>query len=170
MRAFVPEIRKLPNRTVLTVTTVGNPNVVASKAIPALYTTAYQTKFKTFKPRKKVMVVGPLVARWPDAHRQPKAKWTGVWGLAVSDFVRTKDLVFKDKMLKPRLEKWPYGLTAQILHVGPYTTEGPTIKKLHTFIASQGYTLAGPHEEEYLTRPNVKQPKTIIRYRLRSAH
>ncbi|MBI5466780.1 MAG: GyrI-like domain-containing protein [Candidatus Kerfeldbacteria bacterium] len=164
MRAFVPTISKLPNRTVLTVTTVGDPNKVSSDAIQALYMTAYQTKFKVFKPRKKVMEVGGLVARWPDAHRKTKSKWTGIWGLGVSDFVRAKDLLYKHPTIKPRLAKWKYGLTAQILHVGSYATEGPTVKKLHDYIASQGYKLAGPHEEEYLTRPNVKKPKTIIRY------
>ena len=31
----------------------------------------------------------------------------------------------------------------------------------------KGYRIVGPHEEEYLTRPDVKVPKTIIRYRVK---
>jgi hypothetical protein len=31
------------------------------------------------------------------------------------------------------------------------------------------YEIAGPHEEEYLTRPDAKVPKTIIRYAVRPA-
>lgn len=51
MKSFTPEITKLPNRTVLTVTTKGTPNKVAPDAIKALYMTAYQTKFMRFKPK-----------------------------------------------------------------------------------------------------------------------
>jgi len=163
MKPFIPEIIKLKPRTVLTLTTVGDPNKVAADSMPALFGTAYQTKFKTFKPKKKVMVVGKLAARWPDAHLKPKSKWTGVWGLEVSDFVKQKDLVMKHPTLKPKVVTWPYGTVAQVLYVGPYTGEGPTIKKLHAFVTASGYRLAGPHEEEYLTKPGPKA-KTIIRY------
>jgi hypothetical protein len=65
------------------------------------------------------------------------------------------------------LEEWSYGDVAEVLHVGPYAEEPPTIQRLHEFIAGQGYEIAGPHEEEYLTRPNARLPKTIIRYPVR---
>ena len=58
-------------------------------------------------------------------------------------------------------------MVAQILHKGPYSAEWPSIEKLHRFIAEKGYRIVGPHEEEYLTRPDVKVPKTIIRYRVK---
>ncbi|MCK9244452.1 MAG: GyrI-like domain-containing protein, partial [Candidatus Marinimicrobia bacterium] len=57
-------------------------------------------------------------------------------------------------------------------HVGPYTTEPPTIQKLMDYITSQGYTIIGPHEEEYLKGPtmfgkgNPEKYKTIIRYQV----
>lgn len=31
----------------------------------------------------------------------------------------------------------------------------------------QGYKVDGPHEEEYLSRPDARVPKTLIRYRIR---
>lgn len=163
MKPFTPEITKLKPRTVLTLTTVGDPNKVAADSMKALYMTAYTTKFMTFKPKKKVMVIGKLAARWPDAHLKPKSKWKGVWGLEVSDFVQQKDLIMRHPTLKPKIVKWPYGTVAQVLYVGPYTGEAATIKKLHAFVAASGYRLAGPHEEEYLTKPGPKA-KTIIRY------
>ncbi|MBM2850090.1 MAG: hypothetical protein HW418_3032, partial [Anaerolineales bacterium] len=52
----------------------------------------------------------------------------------------------------------------EILHIGPYSEEGPTIQRLHEFIAASGYEIAGVHEEEYLTTPKAKVQKTIIRY------
>lgn len=53
------------------------------------------------------------------------------------------------------------------MHLGPYDAEMPTVERLHQFIAEKGYEIAGAHEEEYLTRPTAKVPKTIIRYPIR---
>jgi hypothetical protein len=63
-----------------------------------------------------------------------------------------------------RLETWDYGTVAQILHIGAYDQEGPTIERLHRFIEENGYEITGAHEEEYLTRPDAKVVKTLIRY------
>jgi len=57
------------------------------------------------------------------------------------------------------LETWNYGTVAQILHVGPYSEEEPTVKRLHEFITENGYEIAGIHEEEYLTPPKAKVQK-----------
>lgn len=164
MKAFKPEITTLKDKTVLTITTIGDPNKVAQSFLNALYSTAFEIKFKKYKVIGKKMEIGKLVGRWPDAHIKPKDQWTGIWGLPVSDFVKEKDLIQKDPKIKIKLEKWPYGTVTQILHKGSYAEEEPTIKMLHQFIEDEGYQIVGPHEEEYLTRPNVKEPKTIIRY------
>lgn len=39
-----------------------------------------------------------------------------------------------------------------------------TIERLQQFIAEGGYEIAGMHEEEYLTSPDAKVPRTIIGY------
>jgi hypothetical protein len=62
------------------------------------------------------------------------------------------------------LETWQYGTIAQILHLGAYDQEGPNIERLIKFVEDSGYQIAGDHEEEYLTTPDAKVPKTIIRY------
>jgi len=66
-----------------------------------------------------------------------------------------------------KIETWEYGTAAQVLHLGPYDQEEATVERLHRFIAGSGYEIAGMHEEEYLTRPEAKMPKTIIRYPVR---
>lgn len=162
MKPFTPELAKLSKRTVLTRTVVGNPNK-AKEVIPLLYGTAYGTKFKVFKPRGKKMEITWLSAFWPDAHTKPKSKWTGVWNLEVSPFVKAKDVLQKDTKRPVKLATLPAGTYAQILHVGPYSNEGPTVKKLHAFIKEQKLKITGPHEELYLSRPGPKA-KTIIRY------
>jgi effector-binding domain-containing protein len=69
---------------------------------------------------------------------------------------------------------WDYGPTAEILHLGSYETERPTIEKLYAFIAKSGYVTVGDHEEEYLKGPGMPlvSPKdywTIVRCRVRKA-
>ncbi len=101
-------------------------------------------------------------ARWPDAHLLPKDQWTALWALPVPD--DTMALPQKDPAVPVRLERWEYGPVAQILHLGPYTTEAAGIARLHAFITERGYAVNGMHEEEYLTRPTAKVQKTLIRY------
>ncbi|MGZ4290881.1 MAG: GyrI-like domain-containing protein, partial [Gaiellaceae bacterium] len=71
-----------------------------------------------------------------------------------------------------RLERFDEGLAAQILHVGPYAAETPTIRQLHRFIVEQGYERTGRHHEIYLGDPRRAAPeklKTIIRQPVRTA-
>jgi len=169
MKAFVPEYIVLPDRKMLVVRSVGDPNEVGESVFGALYGTAYGTKFKTYKPKGIKLELGKLAAMWPDAHLKPKDQWTGIWGIPVPDFVTEKDLVQKDENNPAKLEIWPGGKYAQILHLGSYAEEGPTIKILHDFIEAGGVLMKdviGMHEEEYLTKPDSKVVKTIIRYRV----
>jgi hypothetical protein len=71
-----------------------------------------------------------------------------------------------------RLERFDEGLAAQIMHIGPYADEAPTIERLHDFAAEQGYELRGRHHEIYLGDPRRTAPerlKTVIRHPLRPA-
>lgn len=65
-----------------------------------------------------------------------------------------------------RFERFAEGLAAQTLHVGPFSEEGPTIARVHDFIAASGRALAGKHHEIYLSDIRKGDPtrwKTIIR-------
>ncbi|HEV8683305.1 MAG TPA: GyrI-like domain-containing protein [Actinomycetota bacterium] len=76
---------------------------------------------------------------------------------------------------RARLERFEEGACAQILHVGPFRAEGPTIRELHAFIHEQGYSIDGKlqkHHEIYLTDPRRSAPekwKTVIRQPFSSA-
>lgn len=128
----------------------------------ALYGAAYGAKMGVYKPKGIKMELGKLAARWPDAHLKPKDEWTGIWGVAVPDYVTQKDLLQKDPKIKATIETWKGGDCAEVLYIGPYADEGPTIKNLHRFVEDSGYKLVGQHEEEYLSRPGAGA-KTIIR-------
>jgi hypothetical protein len=65
-----------------------------------------------------------------------------------------------------RLERLWEGRAAQVLHLGPFSAEGPTIERLHSFIAGQGLGRRGKHHEVYLSDPSRTAPerlRTVIR-------
>jgi hypothetical protein len=72
----------------------------------------------------------------------------------------------------PRLRRETYeeGLAVQIMHIGSYDAEGPTIARMHAFIAENGYEPAGKHHEIYLSDPRRTAPeqmKTVLRQPIR---
>jgi hypothetical protein len=164
-KATDPQILDMPTQTMAVVRTEGDPNATAQEAIGPLYGAVYTLKFDRKKKGLADFKVSGLRARWPNVLSAPKDKWIGIWGLPVPD--GTRKVPQKNPDVEVKVEKWKYGKVAQILHLGPYSEEGPTIKRLHDFIAASGYEIAGDHEEEYLTRPTAKVPKTIIRYPVR---
>ncbi len=163
MKALESHIAKILDRKVISVTSHGDPNVVMEPYMKALYRAAYGAKMGVYKPKGIKLELGKLTARWPDAHLKPKDQWTGIWGVPVPDYVKQADLPQKDPKIKVNLETWPGGEYAEVLYLGAYADEGPTIEKLHQFAKDAGYKIVGPHEEEYLTRPGVKEQKTVIR-------
>jgi hypothetical protein len=70
-----------------------------------------------------------------------------------------------------RLETYYEGLSVQIMHIGSYDDEGPTIHKMHhEFLPENGYEEAGKHHEIYLSDPRKVAPeklKTILRQPVR---
>lgn len=65
-----------------------------------------------------------------------------------------------------RCEEWLEGEVAQILHIGPYDAETPTIERLHHAILAAGLHARGCHHEIYVGDPNRTAPdrlKTLIR-------
>jgi hypothetical protein len=85
---------------------------------------------------------------------------------AIKEVEKKKDLHALPKL---RFEKFDEGKCAQIMHLGPYSAEEPTIKRLHNFIKSNGYKFSGEkqkHHEIYLSDPRKSAPdklKTIVR-------
>lgn len=74
----------------------------------------------------------------------------------------------KNPVSLPRLrfESFSEGSAAQTMHLGPFSEEGPTIKRIHDFIRDNGYRHNGKHHEIYLSDTRKAAPekwKTIIR-------
>jgi len=156
-----PQILQMPSQRMAVVYTKGDPNKVAPEFLPALYGSIYKLKFD-LKKKGIEFKVDRLRARWPNAHLVPKDEWLGIWGLPIPE--ETTTLPQKVAGIEVKIERWEYGTVAQILHIGPYSEEMAIVERLHKFIAEMGCEIAGVHEEEYLTRPEAKVQKTIIRY------
>jgi hypothetical protein len=66
-----------------------------------------------------------------------------------------------------RYRRWAEGRCAQLLHLGPYADEGPSIVRLHQAIAAAGCRPRGRHHEIYLGDPRRSAPeklRTILRH------
>jgi len=151
-------------------------------AIGALYSVLYTAKFR-LKRDGLVVPLLPLEALWfsvGDATfdmTTPPAGWSWRALIAVSDDVTpevveaTLTEVRARKGTTPPLdrlrhERWCEGRSAQVMHIGPYSEEAPTIERLHAFIAAQGLEPRGAHHEVYLGDPRRAAPeklRTIIR-------
>lgn len=77
---------------------------------------------------------------------------------------KQKDLA---ALAEVRLKEYVEGLSVQIMHVGPYAEEGPTVQRLHhSFMPERGLTFNGKHHEIYLSDPRRVAPeklKTVLR-------
>lgn len=67
---------------------------------------------------------------------------------------------------KLRFNAFREGPAAQIMHIGPFSEEGPTVEKVHQHIEENGHQLSGKHHEIYLSdirRTAPERLKTIVR-------
>ena len=164
----------------------GNPNTSEEyrQAVQALYSVAYTLTFMLRKEQRVNYPVMPLEGLWW-AHDmrefgvERKEEWLWTMMIAQPEEV-TPDLL--DRALgearrkkptpalgKVRLETYREGRAAQIMHIGPYAAEGPTIARVHAYIRDQGFIFDGirqKHHEIYLSDPRRAAPekmRTIIR-------
>lgn len=178
------EIVEAPAMNFLMVDGEGNPNTAKSfsEAIEALYPLAYTLKFMVKKGASGIDYgVMPLQALWwaddpsafttgdKDAWKwtvmimQPACITSQLVAQATAEVTRKKKPVALPLV---RFASFAEGKAAQILHIGPYSAEGPTIEKVHQFIADHGSQRIGKHHEIYLSdmrRTAPEKLKTIIR-------
>jgi hypothetical protein len=101
--------------------------------------------------------------KWTLMIMQPEYVTTELFGQAAEQMKKKKDPAALSKV---KFASFHEGQAAQIMHLGPFSAEGPTIAKLHEFIRQNGFTIAGKHHEIYLSDIRKAAPekwKTIIR-------
>jgi hypothetical protein len=164
---------EVPSMPFLMIDGAGNPNTWQEyqQAVEALYAVAFALKFLLLLDQEGDYAVLPLEGLWwvPDMREfSVEHKETWLWTMMIAQpqevtaalFERVREQVQRKKpsaaLAKLRLEEFHEGLTAQIMHLGPYAAEAPTIARLHTFIREQGYAFDGTrqkHHEIYLSDP-----------------
>jgi len=162
----------------------GDPNTSADyvAAIEALYAVSYTLKFFSKKQLDRDYVVPPLEGLWwaqdPDAFRsRQKDNWYWTMMIMVPEWLaadQVRNAIDAAQAKKPgldlaglRFESLQEGLCVQIMHVGSYDDETPTLLRLHDeFLPKQGLKERGKHHEIYLSDPRKTDPaklKTVLR-------
>jgi hypothetical protein len=163
----------------------GDPNISQEfqDAMPVLYGASFTLKMKEIKKKTPTndYVVPPLEGLWympnmSEWSMDAKSKWLWTLMIRIPDFAmedqlkRTVDALKQKLDLvslpKLRIETYNEGLCVQIMHIGPYDAEPPTIAKMHKFAKDNGYKLDGKHHEIYLGDPrkgNPEKVKTVLR-------
>jgi hypothetical protein len=162
----------------------GDPNTSSefANATEALFSVSYALKFMVRQgPLELDYGVMPLEGLWWTQNMalfsiEDKSAW--LWtlmimqpdcitaqmaALAIEKTSKKKENLAINKL---RFESYKEGKAAQIMHIGPFTTEGPTVAKVHAFITAAGSQPTGHHHEIYLSdirRAAPEKWKTIIR-------
>jgi hypothetical protein len=155
-------------------------------AIEALFSLSYTIKFMIKKGPKAIDYgVMPLEGlwwaddmtafttgdkskwKWTLMIMQPKYVTQNIVVAAVAALTKKKSLAALPKV---RFGAFLEGVAAQTMHIGPFSEEGPTVKRVHDFIAACGCTCSGKHHEIYLSdvrKADPKKWKTVIRQPMR---
>jgi len=173
----------VPAMNYLMVDGEGDPNtsLAYADAVEVLFAVSYTIKFIVKKgPLAIDYGVMPLERLWwvDDMSKfttEDKSNWKWTMMIMQPSFVTPEiiDSAIADVKMKKnptaisklRLEAFSEGRCAQILHIGTFFEEGPTIEKVHQFIDSRG-NRTGKHHEIYLSDIRKADPakwKTIIR-------
>lgn len=163
---------------------VGGPDF--QLAMGTLFGLAYPVKFSAKKRLFVSYPVMPAEGLYWDAEAgpgtTPASPGTTAWRLMIllpdevsAEFVDEIRAVVATKKNLPHLDEirvqtFSEGTSVQVLHVGPYADETPTVNRLLAFAAERGYESAGSHHEIYLSDPGRTAPgklKTVLRYAVR---
>jgi DNA-binding PadR family transcriptional regulator len=179
----------VPEQQFLAIDGHGDPNTSPSyrHALETLYPIAYALKFDS-KSAGRDFVVAPLEGLWwaedntaftagdKDAWNwtmmisQPEWVTAQMLERAVSKASSTKDLPALPAL---HLLSLTEGRAVQILHIGSYDDEGPTLERLHhEYLPANGLDFNGRHHEIYLSdarRTPAAKLKTILRQPVKPA-
>lgn len=175
----------VPPITYLMIDGHGDPNTdpAYANALQTLFPAAYGVRAELKKRTGLAWVVGPLEALWsaedPSTFTdRTKSAWDWTLILPSPDEVTEDDiatgLAAAAAARKPgvpvgdvRAEVLEEGTCFQILHVGSYDDEGPTLARLHhELMPGRGLTFNGRHHEIYLNDARRVAPeklRTILR-------
>ncbi|MWB97203.1 GyrI-like domain-containing protein [Agromyces seonyuensis] len=180
----------VPELTHLALAGHGDPNTAPAyaEAVGALYAVSYSLKMTSKRSGGPDWTVAPLEGLWDAADpsvftRGRKTEWD--WTMLILQpahvdaaafeaavaAVATKKPELAEPLARLELRRWTEGRSLQILHVGPYDDEAPTLARLHDEVMPErGLAFDGLHHEVYLGDPRRAAPeklRTILRQPVR---
>jgi hypothetical protein len=158
----------------LAITGRGKPGGIEfANAVGALYNVSFTIKMAS-KAAGSDYAVSKLEGLW--WKEGTSVEWTWQLLIRVPEFITKKHLAEAVNKLLERgkdeaisrvtLETLDEGKCVQVLHVGPYTAEKPTIARMRAFATQHGLSFKGRHHEIYLSDPrrvDEKKLRTILR-------
>lgn len=179
-----PQFVDVPPRKYLMIDGRGDPNTSQAfqEAVPSLYTMAYSLRAAVKAVEGVAYKVMPLEGLWwvpegQDYDQGDRSNWFWTLMISLPDtvdtslFEKARDASMAKKRDLPinsvRMETLHEGLSAQIMHIGPFADEPATLAKLYAFIDAQGCGYRGKHHEIYLSdfqRTAPEKLRTIIRH------
>ncbi|MCW3462828.1 GyrI-like domain-containing protein [Chitinophaga nivalis] len=179
---LAPQLVTIEKGLFLTITGKGDPNGAAfAETTSALYTVAYTIK-NSSKELGRDFTVAKLEGFWwvnvttEDPMLVPRDQWHYELAIRLPEEVTRQQFITavmtaerKKKSTLFREVDFRYmeeGRCAQILHVGPYSEEPVSLKKLDELIKREQLQVTGRHHEIYLSDPRKSSPekrKTILR-------
>ncbi len=177
------EIVDVPGMALFMIDGHGDPNTSSAyrEAVEALYAASYAVRAVAKRLLNRVHTVAPLEGLWsaedPEVfHTRDKSAWDWTMMIVQPDWTtpeivdealataQKKQLPALDRL---RFDRYTEGRSVQILHVGSYDDEGPTLARLHNeYLPDNGLAPTGRHHEIYLSDPRKTEPaklKTILR-------
>ena len=174
----------VPGMNFLMIDGQGDPNTSQEfqDAVEVLYPVSYALKFMVKKGDMEIDYgVMPLEGLWWSddmstfsVDRKEAWKWTLM--IMQPEFISramVEDAIKQVRAKKNpvslpqlRFEAFEEGNAAQIMHIGPFSEEGPTVEKVHAFIQESGKERRGKHHEIYhsdIRRADPAKWKTVIR-------
>ena len=186
-----PELIEVPTMNFFMVDGSGDPNNSPEfqHATELLYGLSYTIKMSRKKgieiPGYFDYVVPPIEGLWWIEEEtfsfEIRDNWKWTLMIRQPDFVNQEIVQWAKKELakkkpelnteKARFEAFEEGLCVQVMHIGPYSTEPETMKKVEAFLSEQGLKdrllSGGKHHEIYLSDPRKCKPesmKTVLRH------
>jgi hypothetical protein len=180
------QILELPPASFLMIDGLGPPEASTfTDAVHAVYGLTYAIRDALRADGRHPDPVSPLEALWRSSTGEiwrPEAPHEWNWTVMIAqppevtrDQVKAARERARAKRRSPaldraRLEVFEEGLVGQILHIGPYIAEWPTLSRLLAELRAEGYEPVGPHHEIYLDTPRTtpeKRVRTILRHQVR---
>jgi len=172
---------EVPEMSFLQIDGAGSPESDEyATAVEALYALSYPVKFASKNALGKDFVVCPLEGLWWSDRLgsfadRAKAEWR--WTMMIRqpgwvtaeliDSVRERAEAKSPAAAAVRLATYAEGLSVQIMHLGSFEDETPTIARLHDeYLPSNGLVETGHHHEIYFSDPRTSPPeklRTLIR-------